>query len=59
MKIRTAVKETKQFVIKHKTKIYVVATIVVMAKLNRLAQDEQISFIKEKGLWDEYICPEV
>lgn len=52
--MKNAVTTTKRFVARHKTTIAVVATVVVMAKLNRLAQSEQLGFIKEKGLLDEY-----
>lgn len=48
----------KNTVVKHRAKIAAVATVVVMVKLNQVAQREQLAFITEKGLLEEYLTPE-
>lgn len=56
--IKQTANTVKNTVIKHRAKIAAVATVVVMVKLNQVAQAEQMDFIKSKGLLEEYLTPE-
>ena len=58
-RIKNAATATKNQIIKHRAKIATVATIVVMAKLNRMAQSEQLDFIESEGLTDKYYNAEM
>lgn len=52
--MKKIVVSTKRFVAKHKVAIAVTATIIVMAKLNKLALSEHESFMQEHGILDLY-----
>lgn len=56
--IKQTANTVKNTVIKHRAKIAAVTTFVVMVKLNQVAQREQLAFITEKGLLEEYLTPE-
>lgn len=52
--MKNAVTTTKRFVARHKVLIAVSVTVLVTYKIHTLAMKEQLGFIKEKGLLDEY-----
>lgn len=54
MKLKTA----KDFVVKHKVAIAVVATTAICLKINRIALAQHIEFLKEKNLLDEFYSGE-
>lgn len=56
--IKQTANTVKNTVVKHRAKIAAIATVVVMVKLNQMAQREQLAFITEKGLLEEYLTPE-
>ena len=56
--IKQTANTVKNTVVKHRAKIAAVATVVVMVKLNQVAQRDQLAFITEKGLLEEYLTPE-
>lgn len=56
--IKQTANTVKNTVVKHRAKIAAVTTFVVMVKLNQVAQAEQLNFITEKGLLEEYLTPE-
>ncbi len=56
--IKQTANTVKNTVIKHRAKIAAVTTFVVMVKLNQVAQRDQLAFITEKGLLEEYLTPE-
>lgn len=56
--IKQTANNAKNIIVKHRAKIAAVATVVVMVKLNQMAQAEQLDFITSKGLLEEYLTPE-
>jgi hypothetical protein len=57
-KLTVATSSVKQFVSNHRVALAVTATAVACLAVNRVAQRSQIDYIKEKGLWEEFITPE-
>lgn len=55
--IKNVARFSKKFVADHKVAIAVVSTALVCGKLNRMAQRDQVDFIKSHDLWDEFITP--
>lgn len=58
MNIKTKAVKLKDTVVKHRAKIAVAVTFIVMAKLNLSTQAEQLDFIASKGLLQEYFTPD-
>lgn len=56
--IAKAAASATKFVQDHKVAIAVTATAATCLVVHRMALQSQMDFIKEKGLWDEFINPE-
>jgi len=56
--VYTALSSTKNFVVKHKTKIAVAATAVTCLAVNRSSLAQHNELLKEHGLYDAFYTPE-
>lgn len=57
-KLAKAAASTTKFVKDHKVAIAVTATAATCLVVHRMALKDQMNFLKEKGLWEEFVNPE-
>lgn len=58
MNIKQIPARTKNFVVRHKTAVAIVATTTVCYLIHKEAIDEHNEFLTEHGLFDAYYHPE-